>query len=454
MGVAERPGQPRGNRRKSARMPVWRLMSTLRGPSGRPRMPRTPHRPNRSRGKIAKSERRAVVLFATRTGCGRPRHGRRPHRTDHLAVAKPHAALLVQRAVARLLHRQARRLVVGAQDGRRAVPCAAGTSSSAPSASLFGSTELVMRIPVTVFLPITCVLLMPLARRWMSLVPAVVVALVGGLTGTLVSFAVQLSEYQIDAAAVVAVLLLYDVAASRDRSRWGTCRCGSPTGVSHWPASSARPPSSSPGQSFSSMCFARRGTGLSEPGRWQRWPPARSRSCTSSSSLRHRTHSPRATTGIRTLRPIMGCRVDRVRVGRPPGIHHRHALGRQQPKPPRTVEHPVVLAGESHLRPAAVRRDRRNGGFAEGSDASRGDRRFARRDPDRLLRPLLALRLRADEFLSRPSSDPAGRCVVRRPQIDACGGVVVPHRGRSGLRTTIRSRSFSGHGGQRAGQAG
>ncbi len=89
------------------------------------------------------------------------------------------------------------------------------------SASLFGSTELVMRIPVTVFLPITCVLLMLLARRWMSLVPAVVVALVGGLTGTLVSFAVQLSEYQIDAAAVVAVLLLYDVAASRDRSRWG-----------------------------------------------------------------------------------------------------------------------------------------------------------------------------------------------------------------------------------------
>jgi hypothetical protein len=88
------------------------------------------------------------------------------------------------------------------------------------SASLFGSTELVLRIPVTLFLPLTCVLLLLLARRWMPLVPAVVVALVGGLTGTLVSFAVQLSEYQIDAAAVVALLLLYDVAASRERRGW------------------------------------------------------------------------------------------------------------------------------------------------------------------------------------------------------------------------------------------
>ncbi len=85
---------------------------------------------------------------------------------------------------------------------------------------LFGSTELALRIPTAVFLPITCVLLLLLARRWMSLPGAVVLALVGGLTGTLVNFAVQLSEYQIDAAGVIAVLLLYELAASRGRSHW------------------------------------------------------------------------------------------------------------------------------------------------------------------------------------------------------------------------------------------
>ena len=89
---------------------------------------------------------------------------------------------------------------------------------------LFGSTELALRIPTAVFLPITCVLLLLLARRWMSLPAAVVVALVGGLTGTLVKFAVQLSEYQIDAAAVIAVLLFHEVAAARKRSHWGDVR--------------------------------------------------------------------------------------------------------------------------------------------------------------------------------------------------------------------------------------
>ena len=43
----------------------------------------------------------------------------------------------------------------------------------------------------------------------MALWPAVVVALVGIRTGTLVSYAIQLSEYQIDAACVVAVVLLH-----------------------------------------------------------------------------------------------------------------------------------------------------------------------------------------------------------------------------------------------------
>jgi len=88
------------------------------------------------------------------------------------------------------------------------------------SASLFGSTELVLRMTTALFLPITCVLLLLLARRWMPLAAAVVVAVVGGLTGTLVSFAVQLSEYQIDAAAVVAILLFHDIAADQDQGNW------------------------------------------------------------------------------------------------------------------------------------------------------------------------------------------------------------------------------------------
>lgn len=92
------------------------------------------------------------------------------------------------------------------------------------SASLFGSTELVLRLTTAMFLPITCVLLMLLARRWMPLAAAVVVALVGGLTGTLVDYAVQLSEYQIDAAAVVAILLCHEIAAEQDQGNWRSVR--------------------------------------------------------------------------------------------------------------------------------------------------------------------------------------------------------------------------------------
>ena len=92
------------------------------------------------------------------------------------------------------------------------------------SASLFGSTELVLRMTTALFLPLTCVLLLLLARRWMPLAAAVVVGVVGGLTGTLVIFAVQLSEYQIDAAAVVAILLLHDIAAEQDQGDWRSVR--------------------------------------------------------------------------------------------------------------------------------------------------------------------------------------------------------------------------------------
>jgi len=92
------------------------------------------------------------------------------------------------------------------------------------SASLFGSTELVLRMTTAMFLPITCILLLLLARRWMPLAAAVVVAVVGGLTGTLVVYAVQLSEYQIDAAAVVAILLFHDIAAEQDQGDWRSVR--------------------------------------------------------------------------------------------------------------------------------------------------------------------------------------------------------------------------------------
>jgi hypothetical protein len=92
------------------------------------------------------------------------------------------------------------------------------------SGSIFGSTELALRIPTAIFLPITCVLLLLLARRWLPLGAAVVVALVGSLTGTLVSYAVQLSEYQIDAAAVVGVLLLHELIEDIERPTWRTWR--------------------------------------------------------------------------------------------------------------------------------------------------------------------------------------------------------------------------------------
>ena len=92
------------------------------------------------------------------------------------------------------------------------------------SSSLFGSTELVLRLPTVLFLPVGCVLLMLLARRWMPTAAAVVVALVGALTGTLVSYSLQLSEYQVDAAAVVAVVLLHELAWDVDRPTWRSLR--------------------------------------------------------------------------------------------------------------------------------------------------------------------------------------------------------------------------------------
>lgn len=82
------------------------------------------------------------------------------------------------------------------------------------SAFLFGSTELALRLPTALFLPVTSLMLFLLATRWMPLWAALGVSLVGSLTGGIVSYAVQLSEYQIDAAAAVAVILLHEIATS------------------------------------------------------------------------------------------------------------------------------------------------------------------------------------------------------------------------------------------------
>ena len=92
------------------------------------------------------------------------------------------------------------------------------------SGALFGSTELVLRIPTALFLPGGCVLLLLLARRWMSTWAAVVVALVGTMTGTLVGYALQLSEYQVDAAAALAVVLLHEVARNVEQPTWRSTR--------------------------------------------------------------------------------------------------------------------------------------------------------------------------------------------------------------------------------------
>ncbi len=89
--------------------------------------------------------------------------------------------------------------------------------------SLFGSTELTLRLPTAIFLPIACVLLLLLARRWVTPVGAVIIALVGSLTGALLTYSVQLSEYQIDAAAAVAVILLHELSADTKPS-WRSAR--------------------------------------------------------------------------------------------------------------------------------------------------------------------------------------------------------------------------------------
>jgi hypothetical protein len=93
------------------------------------------------------------------------------------------------------------------------------------SGLLFGSTELALRLPTALFLPVGCVLLLLLARRWMSIAAAVVVALVGTLTTALLVYAVQLAEYQVDAVAAVAVVLLHEIVWDTERPGWRSYGC-------------------------------------------------------------------------------------------------------------------------------------------------------------------------------------------------------------------------------------
>ena len=92
------------------------------------------------------------------------------------------------------------------------------------SSVLFGSTELALRLPTAAFVPIGCVLLLLLGRRWMPTPAAVVVALLATLTGTLLCYGIQVSEYQIDAAAAVAVVLLHEIVWDVERPTWRSLR--------------------------------------------------------------------------------------------------------------------------------------------------------------------------------------------------------------------------------------
>lgn len=88
------------------------------------------------------------------------------------------------------------------------------------SGYLFGNTELTLRLPTALFLPVTSVLLLLLSKRWMPLAGAVVVSLIGSMTAAIVGYAVQLSEYQIDAAAAVAVILLHEIGTTASSADW------------------------------------------------------------------------------------------------------------------------------------------------------------------------------------------------------------------------------------------
>lgn len=80
------------------------------------------------------------------------------------------------------------------------------------SAELFGSTELSLRIPTTLFFLGTPPLLLLLVRRWMPLWSAFIVCLVASFTAGLVEYSIELKPYVVDFATIVLVLLLWEMA--------------------------------------------------------------------------------------------------------------------------------------------------------------------------------------------------------------------------------------------------
>ena len=94
--------------------------------------------------------------------------------------------------------------------GHRSPP--GGTSWSDSSGRRSEAPSWCCALPTACLLPVTCLLFFLLARRWVPVLVALGLALAGTLTGDFISYSLQLSEYIIDAAAVIVVVLLHDIA--------------------------------------------------------------------------------------------------------------------------------------------------------------------------------------------------------------------------------------------------
>jgi hypothetical protein len=86
---------------------------------------------------------------------------------------------------------------------------------------LFGSREITLRLPTAMWLLVSCVLLLLIARRWMPLPAALGVALIGGLNGGLLGFSVQIEPFLADTGSILVLLLLHDIAVTQPRTKRG-----------------------------------------------------------------------------------------------------------------------------------------------------------------------------------------------------------------------------------------
>ncbi|MGA9775520.1 MAG: hypothetical protein WBU92_06315, partial [Candidatus Dormiibacterota bacterium] len=93
-------------------------------------------------------------------------------------------------------------------------------------ATLFGTTELTLRLATAAWLPLLSGLLFLLASRFVRLPVALVVALLGSLAPGLIPYVVQLKPFVIDSAATVAVVYFFLLAHSPPllRRRHGAAR--------------------------------------------------------------------------------------------------------------------------------------------------------------------------------------------------------------------------------------